>query len=94
MPTVNDPYKGREHSKIKHHFLARYLQEASFKVLQGPFAVSTFTYIDGFAGPWSVADQDDCSDSSFDYAVRILLGTREALLGSGPIDWLEAAVAS
>ncbi len=83
MDQDTDPYLGREHSKIKHLFLADYLQKASFKVLQGSGAANTFTYVDGFAGPWSVADEAECSDSSFDYAVRVLKDTQEALRNSG-----------
>jgi three-Cys-motif partner protein len=75
----DEAYRGREHSGIKHRFLAKYLQEASFKVLQGPFAAGVFNYVDGFAGPWSVSDGQDYSDSSFDNAVRILLATGEYL---------------
>ena len=78
-----DPYQGREHSKIKHLFLADYLQAASFKVLQGPAAAKCFTYVDGFAGPWSVADEEECSDSSFDYAIRVLRDTQAALEKAG-----------
>lgn len=78
-----DPYDGREHSKIKHLFLAEYLAAASFKVLQGNGATSCFTYVDGFAGPWSVADSQNYSDSSFDNAVRVLLRTKEALSKAG-----------
>lgn len=78
-----DPYQGREHSKIKHIFLAHYLKDASFKVLQGAGAAKTFTYVDGFAGPWSVSDEESCSDASFDYAVRVLLDTQTALATAG-----------
>lgn len=63
MCSETDPYEGREHSKIKHLFLQKYLQAASFKVLQGPGFREYFTYVDGFAGPWSVADASDYSDS-------------------------------
>lgn len=83
MELEGDRYEGREHSKIKHDFLAAYLTEASFKVLQGAGAAKIFTYVDGFAGPWSVADEENCSDSSFDYAVRVLLQTKEALSKHG-----------
>lgn len=83
MDEAADPYLGREHSKIKHLFLAEYLKSASFKVLQGIGAARTCTYVDGFAGPWSVADENECTDSSFDYAVRILLDTRTALEKAG-----------
>lgn len=78
-----DRYDGREHSFIKHRFLSAYLKAASFKVLQGSGAARTFTYVDGFAGPWSVSDEEDCSDSSFDYAVRVLRDTRSALTKMG-----------
>lgn len=44
----------------------------------------TFNYIDGFAGPWAVADEDNYSDSSFDQAVRTLLTVKEALETRGP----------
>lgn len=83
MTKEADLYEGREHSKIKHDFLARYLQAASFKVLQGSGGTNHFTYVDGFAGPWSVNDEAECSDSSFDYAVRVLIDTREALAAAG-----------
>ena len=83
MGQGQDLYEGREHSKIKHLFLADYLKIASFKVLQGPWAAGTFTYVDGFAGPWSVADEEKCYDSSFDYAVRVLKDTQEALRAAG-----------
>ncbi|GAB1361984.1 hypothetical protein MASR1M32_12200 [Rhodobacter sp.] len=83
MPDSRDLYQGREHSKIKHLFLAGYLKAASFKVLQPRSGPATFTYVDGFAGPWSVQDDADCSDASFDYAVRVLLDTQEALRSAG-----------
>lgn len=78
-----DLYEGREHSKIKHLFLSDYLKAASFKVLVGATAAKTFTYVDGFAGPWSVSDESDCSDSSFDHAVKVLLDTKAALRAAG-----------
>ena len=77
MKDDDDRYAGREHSRIKHEFLKAYLEAASFKVLQGSSARDTFTYVDGFAGPWSVADETDYSDASFDNALRVLFHTRD-----------------
>jgi three-Cys-motif partner protein len=64
-----DPYRGREHSKIKHSFLRRYLRDASAKVLS---RAPSFNYVDGFAGPWSVSDANDYTDSSFGNALEVL----------------------
>lgn len=74
-------YEGREHSWIKHQFLAEYLKTASFKVLQG--RSDTLTYVDGFAGPWAVSDESNFSDASFDHAVRVLQATRDYFSAAG-----------
>ncbi|MDP2124096.1 MAG: three-Cys-motif partner protein TcmP [Parvibaculum sp.] len=64
-----DKYLGREQSFIKHSFLTQYLQAAAYKVLQGRSPV--FNFVDAFAGPWNVSDQN-YSDASFDQALRTL----------------------
>jgi three-Cys-motif partner protein len=69
-------YRGREQSFIKHDFLTRYLQAAAYKTLQG--RSPTFNFVDAFAGPWSVT-ADDCSDASFDQALRTLEAVRADL---------------
>jgi len=76
-------YEGREQSYIKHSFLTKYLQEAAFKTLQGRSPI--FNFVDAFAGPWSVTDQDNYSDASFDQAIRTLETVRSALgrMGKG-----------
>ena len=70
-------YEGREQSYIKHQFLTKYLREAAFKTLQGRSPI--FNFVDAFAGPWSVADEDSYSDASFDQAIRTLETVRAAL---------------
>lgn len=77
----NEHYENREHSWVKHQFLTEYLKAAAFKTLQGRSSV--FNYIDGFAGPWAVADEDNYSDSSFDQAIRTLLAVKETLEAHG-----------
>jgi len=76
-------YEGREQSYIKHQFLTKYLQEAAFKTLQGRSPI--FNFVDAFAGPWSVADEDNYSDASFDQAIRTLETVRATLgrMGKG-----------
>jgi len=74
-------YDGREHSFIKHLFLAEYLKSAAFKTLQRRSVI--FNYVDGFAGPWKVADAEDYSDSSFDLSIRTLLSVKDALEAKG-----------
>jgi three-Cys-motif partner protein len=71
-----EPYRGREQSFIKHDFLTRYLQAAAYKILQG--RSPTFNFVDAFAGPWSVT-AEDCSDASFDQALRTLEAVRADL---------------
>jgi three-Cys-motif partner protein len=76
MTAPLDQYRGREQSFIKHDFLTRYLQAAAYKTLQG--RSPTFNFVDAFAGPWSVT-ADDCSDASFDQALRTLEAVRADL---------------
>lgn len=76
MAAQLDQYQGREQSFIKHEFLTQYLQAASYKTLQGRSPI--FNFVDAFAGPWSVT-ADDCSDASFDQALRTLEAVRADL---------------
>lgn len=71
-----EQYQGREQSFIKHEFLTQYLQAASYKTLQG--RSPTFNFVDAFAGPWRVSDEN-CSDASFDQALRTLEAVRADL---------------
>lgn len=65
-----DLYAGREQTFIKHAFLRRYLETLAVKVLSGGW--DTFNYVDGFAGPWKIRDEQGCSDASFGVAVQLL----------------------
>lgn len=68
-------YVGREQSFIKHRFLRRYLESLAVKVLGGGW--HTFNYVDGFAGPWEIRDNETCSDASFGVAVELLETVRK-----------------
>ena len=77
---ISDSYRGREQSYIKHQFLTQYLQVAAYKTLQG--RSTTFNFVDAFAGPWRVSD-NDYSDASFDQALRTLEAVRAHLGKTG-----------
>jgi hypothetical protein len=67
-------FGGREHAAIKHFFLKRYLEALCFKTLQFQSQRSsqpTFSYIDGFTGPWGARDID-YEDTSFGVALDVL----------------------
>ena len=81
MSAIPSEYEGREQSYVKHSFLTKYLQVAAYKILQGRSHI--FNYVDAFAGPWHLADDGDCSDASFDQAVRTLDAVRADLGGQG-----------
>ena len=81
MTNYQEYYKGREQSYIKHCFLTQYLELAAFKTFQG--SSPTFNFVDAFAGPWSVADDSDYSDASFDQALNTLEGVRVSLARKG-----------
>lgn len=73
MAAQIEQYEGREQSFIKHKFLTQYLQAAAYKTLQG--RSPTFNFVDAFAGPWQVSDEN-YSDASFDQALRTLEDVR------------------
>lgn len=73
LPT--ELYVGREQTFIKHAFLRRYLESLAVKVLYGGW--SSFNYVDGFAGPWKIRDEEGCSDASFGVAVDLLETVKE-----------------
>ena len=71
-------YIGREQSYIKHQFLTKYLQGAAYKIILG--RSETFNFVDAFAGPWQIGDNNNYSDASFDQALRTLHAVRENLV--------------
>lgn len=73
LPT--ELYIGREQTYIKHTFLRRYLETLAVKVLYGGW--DAFNYVDGFAGPWEIRDEEGCSDASFGVAVDLLETVKE-----------------
>ena len=77
MKVTPTPYTGREQTFIKHSFLTQYLKSAAYKILQARSPI--FNYVDAFAGPWKLSDEDEFSDASFHQAVKTLEAVREAL---------------
>lgn len=73
-------YVDREHSFIKHKFLTKYLEWAAYKTLRH---YPTFNFVDAFAGPWNVSDDDTYSDASFHQAINILEAVRIDLEAKG-----------
>ncbi len=73
---IPNSYRGREQSYVKHQFLTQYLQTAAYKILQGRSPI--FDFVDAFAGPWRVSDED-YFDASFHQAVRTLEAVRTDL---------------
>lgn len=75
MNSPNQLYAGREQTYIKHAFLRRYLETLAVKVLYGGW--DAFNYVDGFAGPWNIRDEEGCSDASFGVAIDLLETVRK-----------------
>lgn len=79
-------YRGREQSYVKHLFLNQYLEAAAFKLLQSRRGTPVFNFVDAFAGPWRVSDDDEFSDASFSQAIATLETVRRALTGTRRAD--------
>lgn len=74
-------FGGREHAAIKHFFLKQYLEALCFKTLQFQSRRQgrpTFSYIDGFTGPWGTRDTD-YRDTSFGVALEVLTRVKQRL---------------
>ena len=85
LPGV-ERYRGREQSYIKHIFLNKYLEAAAFKLLQSRRGTPVFNFVDAFAGPWRVSDDDKFSDASFSQVVATLETVRRQLTKIGHAD--------
>jgi three-Cys-motif partner protein len=72
-------YNDREQSYIKHLFLVKYLESASYKLFQSRSPV--FNFVDAFSGPWKNTDNESLSDTSFSLAISTLENVRR-ILGS------------
>lgn len=73
---IDNSYKGREHSLIKHELLKGYLEKLLFIVARG--GVKEITYIDCFAGPWG--DQsEELKGTSIAISLEILSKVQNAI---------------
>ena len=77
-------YTGREQSYIKHLFLTKYMQVAAYKIMQGRSPI--FNFVDAFAGPWRIEDDNNYSDASFDQALKTLDSVKSDLASNGLTD--------
>lgn len=73
---IDEAYKGREHSLIKHELLKGYL-EVLLSIV-GVSGVKKFTYIDCFAGPWG-DDTKSLAGTSIAISLEILATVRDTL---------------
>ena len=73
---IDNTYRGREHSLIKHELLKGYLQK--LLLIVGTTGTREITYVDCFAGPWG-ADGDSLDGTSIAISLEILKGVRDKL---------------
>jgi len=73
---IDNAYKGREHSLIKHELLRGYLEK--LLLIIGTSGTREITYVDCFAGPWG-ADGDSLDGTSIAISLGILKGVRDTL---------------
>lgn len=74
---INDVYRGREHSYIKHELLKGYLEK--LLLIVGTKGTKEITYVDCFAGPWG-SDEDSLAGTSIAISLEILEGVRKKLI--------------
>jgi len=67
-------YAGREQAWVKHYFLENYLDGLIQKIAS---AFDHVVYVDGFSGPWQVADEE-FDATSFSIALNRLRSAKEA----------------
>lgn len=66
-------YEGRPQALVKHTFLHHYLPALVNKICSSR---NTFVYVDGFAGPWQSADDENFSDTSFGIALNAMAAAK------------------
>ena len=81
MTTSDNFYEGREHSEVKHSFVRSYLEALAVKLAM--FGYTTINFVDGFAGPWDVRDEETLSDTSFVSAISTLESVRAFAASKG-----------
>lgn len=74
MTETTDPYAGREQAKVKHYFLATYLESLVHKTAA---RFDEITYVDGFSGPWQ-STGEGYKDTSFGVALSALRAAKES----------------
>jgi three-Cys-motif partner protein len=77
---IEETYKGREHSLIKHELLKGYLEKLLF--IKGVKGAKELTYVDCFAGPWG-DESDDLHATSIAISLGILKKVRDGLAAHG-----------
>lgn len=73
---IDEAYKGREHSLIKHELLKGYL--AALLSIVGVSGVKKFAYVDCFAGPWG-DETESLAGTSIAISLEILAQVRDTL---------------
>lgn len=73
---IDNVYRGREHSYIKHELLRGYLEK--LLLIVGTAGTKEITYVDCFAGPWGSEDES-LAGTSIAVSLEILEGVRRTL---------------
>jgi len=73
---IDEAYKGREHSYIKHRLLESYLEK--LLLIKGVTGTRELAYVDCFAGPWG-DESDDLKTTSIAISLNILKKVRDVL---------------
>ena len=73
---IDNVYRGREHSYIKHELLKGYLEKLLLIVATA--GTKEITYVDCFAGPWGSEDES-LAGTSIAISLEILEGVRSTL---------------
>ena len=74
---IDDVYRGREHSYIKHELLKGYLEK--LLLIVGTTDTREITYVDCFAGPWG-SEEESLAGTSIAISLEILKGVRNKLI--------------
>lgn len=73
---IDEVYKGREHSWVKHKLLEGYLEK--LLLIKGLSGTKELVYVDCFAGPWG-DDSESLSGTSIAISLEILARVRDTL---------------
>ncbi len=79
---LDDTYKGREHSAVKHELLKGYLEKLLYIV--GVSGTKEITYVDCFSGPWA-DESDDLHGTSIAISIDIIKRVHEGLAAKNKI---------